>query len=186
MHFRLPPLLGMWGWHLREPLPAVAGPSRKKARKAPDVAATPAQSSASSSGPSTAQAAAAVTGVPALRQDGPSRRAATQGAWRPLSPEGQSLALAELDRDIYAASARGPQASRLKIVRSILASWGVDPFPPTPFHLRALAASLKSGGYASASAYLATYKVEGERQGFAWPPAMTRAYKDYCRSCDRG
>ena len=52
--------------------------------------------------------------------------------------------------------------------------------------LKALAASLKAGGYASASAYLATYKVEAERQGFAWPPALQRAIKDFSRSCDRG
>ena len=121
-----------------------------------------------------------------MRQDGPSRRAATHGAWKPLSREAREQALLDLDKDVYAASARGPQASRLKTIRASLASWGAEPVPPSMFALKALAASLKAGGYASASAYLVTYKVDCERQGHLWTAVLNRAYKDFCRSCDRG
>ena len=124
--------------------------------------------------------------LPGLRRDGPSRRASGHGAWRPLSPAERQQAVADLEADVYSASARGPQASRLRTIGAILESWSLPAYPPTPESLRALAASLKAGRYASAAAYLGTYKVEAERQGYAWPPSMLRALKDYTRSCERG
>ena len=59
-------------------------------------------------------------------------------------------------------------------------------WPPTPTSFKALAATLKMGRYASAPIYLAVYRVEAERRGFALDVLAARSIKDYTRSCLRG
>ena len=176
----------MVGWSTRPPL-------RPWSHARPKGGTRPARSRsprpASMSGPTSSaavrppvRATGPPEGLPALRDDAPARRPGTQGRWRPLSESEQQAALEDLHRDVYASSSRGPHESRLRTVLHILASWGLQPFPPSVQSLGALAASLKAGGYSSAGAYLSTYKVEAERRGATWTSRLQRALRDFTRS----
>ena len=98
----------------------------------------------------------------------------------------QLLALDELERDVYAASSRGPNESRLRTLHRALDAWGLDPFPPTLRTVRAFAATLKRGKYRSAASYLWLYKSEAERRGHCWSSVLAKALRDGIRSCERG
>ena len=76
--------------------------------------------------------------------------------------------------------------AKLRTVRRALSGWGLQPYPPTLMTIRALAATLKRGGYRSAASYLWLYKAESQRRGHSWDDAMDRALKDSIRSCERG
>ena len=126
--------------------------------------------------------------VPALRRDAPSRR---EGGGRAALPhwgsqEEQEAALHILEADVYAASSRDTHIARLRTVVEALSRWGITAFPPTPASWRALAASLKQGGYRSAAAYLSAYRTEAERRGHHVDQLALRSIKDYTRSCERG
>ena len=59
-------------------------------------------------------------------------------------------------------------------------------FPPSVDKIHNLGTVLKAGKYRSAESYLALYKAECERHGFAWGTVEHRAMRDAVRSCTRG
>ena len=64
--------------------------------------------------------------------------------------------------------------------------WGLSLFPPTVASVKALAASLKAGGYKSANVYLTVYRRECERRGHVIGALLRSDFQDYKRSCGRG
>ena len=104
--------------------------------------------------------------------------------WR--NDDDRWLAMEALERDALAASTRESMEAKLRTIRRALAGWGLEPFPPTMWSLRALGATLKRGGYRSAASYLWLYKAESQRRGHSWPDYLHRALKDAVRSCERG
>ena len=101
-------------------------------------------------------------------------------------PDDQLAALETLERDYYAASTVSAVKAKLRTISRALAGWSLQPFPPSLDTIRALAATLKRGGYRSAASYLWLYKVESQRRGYGWPDTHQRALKDGIRSCERG
>ena len=99
-------------------------------------------------------------------------------------PDDQLAALEALERDYYAASTFESVKAKLRTISRALAGWSLLPFPPTLDTIRALAATLKRGGYRSAASYLWLYKVESQRRGHGWPDTLQRALKDCVRSCE--
>ena len=81
------------------------------------------------------------------------------------SSEVQELALEQLDRGRKADTTHGSDESRLRSMAAWLRQWNLDLFPPTVATAKALAASLKAGGYRSAGVYLMVYRRECERRG---------------------
>jgi len=125
--------------------------------------------------------------LPGLRRDLPSRRAQTRGARPDLSTAAaQAAALEELERDVYAASNKRAVKSRRATLASMLESWGLPLYPPTPDALTKLAASIKAGGFRSSSNLLSQYKVDAERLGHPFGGQLLRLFADVCRSCRRG
>ena len=82
------------------------------------------------------------------------------------SPDVQEVALDQLDRGRKADSTHVSDESRLRSMASWLKHWKLDLFPPTIATAKALAASLKAGGYRSAGVYLMVYRRECERRGY--------------------
>ena len=83
-----------------------------------------------------------------------------------LDEEARVAALADLDRDVLAATTSRSNAARLRTIETALGLWGIAIWPPTPTSFKAFAATLKMGRYASAPIYFAAYKAEAERRGF--------------------
>ena len=94
--------------------------------------------------------------------------------------------MAQLERGKKADSTHISDDSRLRSIDGWLRLWGLEPFPPTIATMKALAASLKAGGYRSASVYLTVYKRECERRGYEIGSLLRGDLKDYRRSCERG
>ena len=91
-----------------------------------------------------------------------------------------------LEHDIKASSTHESDDSRLRNMAAWLESWGIQMFPPTLASVKAVAASLKAGGYRSAHIYLSVYRVEAQRRGYAVDMLLGRHLQDYKRSCLRG
>ena len=105
--------------------------------------------------------------LPGLRRDAPGRREVAPARMPDLALHSDRVAaIAALERDVLAASTTRTNSARLGTISSMLALWGLEPFPPTPTTWKALAATLKQGGYRSAAVYLSCYKLECERRGF--------------------
>ena len=87
-----------------------------------------------------------------LRADAPGRRGGrlqgTLPQWR--NEADRQTALGDLERDAHAASTLDAMHAKLRTVARALAGWGLTPFPPSQSSVRALAATLKRGGYRSA------------------------------------
>ena len=126
-------------------------------------------------------------GLPGLRSDAPSRRPRV-GAQLPsvLSDEDKQQALKELEKDILAATTNKSHASRLRTIGMALSLWGLSPWPPTLTTWKALASTLKKGGYSSAHLYLSAYRTESERRGYTLSAPLIRNVVDFTRSCLRG
>ena len=125
--------------------------------------------------------------LPGLRRDAPGRREVAPARMPDLALHSDRVAaIAALERDVLAASTTRTNSARLGTISSMLALWGLEPFPPTPTTWKALAATLKQGGYRSAAVYLSCYKLECERRGFPGDFGTDRLIKDYTRSCSKG
>ena len=125
--------------------------------------------------------------LPGLRADAPGRfERRFVGLPRVLDDAARSAALAELDRDILAATTRKSNDARLRTIEGALKLWGIPMWPPTPVALKALAATLKMGRYASAPIYFSAYRTAAERRGYSLDELAGRSIKDYTRSCLRG
>ena len=122
-----------------------------------------------------------------LREGAPARVAYSRGSIPNLSTDlARESALAIFDRAVYADSASGPNASRLRTCEKIFALWGDPLFLLTQQKVRKLGASLKAGGYRSASAYLSIVRVEACRAGQSIDSMLAQAFTDARRSCERG
>ena len=91
-----------------------------------------------------------------MRAGAPGRRGGRLLGALPLwrNDDDRWLALEALERDALAASTREAMEAKLRTIRRALAGWGLEPFPPSMWTLRALGATLKRGGYRSAASYL--------------------------------
>ena len=98
----------------------------------------------------------------------------------------RQAALDALDRDAHAPSTLHAMEAKLRTIGRALATWGLLPLPPSIFTIRALAASLKRGGYRSAASYIYLYKAECQRRGHNWHDVLQRTLRDAIRSCERG
>ena len=98
----------------------------------------------------------------------------------------RDVAIAKLEHDVKADTTHESDDSRLRSITSWLAEWGLRPFPPRLASVKALAASLKAGGYRSAHVYLSVYRVEAQRRGHPVDVLLGRHLQDYKRSCLRG
>ena len=85
--------------------------------------------------------------LPPMRAGAPGRRGGrAQGALpRWLNEDDRWAALEAFERDILAASTVESAEAKLRTVRRAIASWRLEPFPPTTVALRALGATLKRG-----------------------------------------
>ena len=63
-----------------------------------------------------------------------------------LSPDERLEALEIFERDALATTTREAVAAKLRTTHRALLPWGLRPFPPSLFALRALGATLKRGG----------------------------------------
>ena len=125
--------------------------------------------------------------APPLRRDAPGRLERRRGLLPELAaPEDRAAAAAAFDVDIYAASTRRVLLAKLETVERALAKWGHEALPPTDEKVAALGATLKAGGYRSASSYLSAYRGMIERAGFQLDGPLVRSFKDAVRSCERG
>ena len=84
-----------------------------------------------------------------------------------------------LERGIKADTTHESDDSRLKTMAKWLKMWGLDLFPPTVASMKALAASLKAGGYKSANVYLTVYRRECERRGYEIGALLRSDFRDY-------
>ena len=79
------------------------------------------------------------------------------------SAEDRASALALLESEVKAVSTHSSDDSRLRTMEAWLSKWGLAMFPPTIASFKAVAASLKAGGYKSAQVYLYAYRAAAER-----------------------
>ena len=122
-----------------------------------------------------------------LRKDAPVRRQHTSGSIPDLSTEAaRASAMEDLVMDIYAPSNRASVSSRIRLCERVLAMWGLPALPPSARTISALGASLKAGGYRSASVYFSCYKTWSARHGHEWTAVLQQAFQDAVRSCERG
>ena len=126
--------------------------------------------------------------LPPMRWDAPERRPQVA---RPALPKWSSdiqrqEALESLHRGIATATTKKSSQARLKTVSEACDRWGIALWPPTTDTIDAVAATLKQGGYRSASLYLHGYKVAAQRSGWGWSDVLQRAMVDAIRSCARG
>ena len=125
--------------------------------------------------------------LPGLRSDAPGRRERTPAQLpRVLDDAARQEALSALDRDVLAVTTNRTHAARMRTIEVALSLWGLALWPLTPTSMKALASTLKQGGYASAHLYLMAYKIEAERRGQVISEALRRNVLDYSRSCLRG
>ena len=95
--------------------------------------------------------------------------------------------LEDLDAGVLAASTRGPVESRRRSWQEICEAWGLPPWPITVENIRAVAASLKAGGYQSAQLYFdAAIWYQTHILQEQVPPTTRRLVKSYTRSIKRG
>ena len=102
------------------------------------------------------------------------------------SPSVQAEALQALRRDVFAPSHLQVMDAKLRTVERALATWHLELLPPTSEKLEALGATLKLGGYRSASSYFSIYKGFAERSGYQLTAVENRVLADSVRSCERG
>lgn len=102
-------------------------------------------------------------------------------------PNNRKRSLDNLDQDILARTSQPAQASRLRTFRALCAAWQVAPFPLTVEAIRCCSASLKAGGYRSASLYLqaaVNYQIRHLHEQVH--PLIRSTIKDCVRSIRRG
>ena len=125
--------------------------------------------------------------LPGLRELAPGRLARGKAQAPDLEDEEvKTNALKELLKDTKARSTHGSDDSRLATMEGWLKRWGLQMYPPTIASYKAIAATLKAGGYKSAAVYLQVYRVSAERLGYATSSLDARHLKDFKKSCLRG
>ena len=102
-------------------------------------------------------------------------------------PNNRKRSLDALDRDILSRTSQPAQESRLRTFRAICAAWEVAPFPLSVESVRCCAASLKAGGYRSASLYMQAainHQIRYLREPIH--PLIRATIRDAVRSIRRG
>ena len=102
-------------------------------------------------------------------------------------PNNRKRSLDALDRDILSRTSQLAQESRLRTFRAICAAWEVAPFPLSVESVRCCAASLKAGGYRSASLYMQAainHQIRYLREPIH--PLIRATIRDAVRSIRRG
>ena len=102
-------------------------------------------------------------------------------------PNNRKRSLDALDRDILARTSQPAQESRLRTFRAICAAWEVAPFPLSIESVRCCAASLKAGGYRSASLFMQAainHQIRYIREPIH--PLIRATIRDAVRSIRRG
>ena len=115
------------------------------------------------------------------------QRASLTLALLAAQPNNRKRSLDALDRDILARTSQPAQESRLRTFRAICGAWEVAPFPLSIESIRCCAASLKAGGYRSASLYMqaaVNYQVRHLREPVH--PLIRATIRDSVRSIRRG
>ena len=130
----------------------------------------------------------------------PNRSRADHPTWLPTSekasitialmaaqPNNRQKALDFLEQDIVARSSHPAIQSRLRTWRALCAAWEVTPFPISFLNVKAVAASLKWGGYRSAQLYFQA-AIGHQTRSLQVPvdPFLKALIKDVCRSIRRG
>ena len=69
----------------------------------------------------------------------------------------RELAIEELERDYHAPSSRKAVEMKLRTVRAAITKWNLALYPPSVASIKALAATLKRGGYRTAESYMLLY-----------------------------
>ena len=102
-------------------------------------------------------------------------------------PNNRQKALNFLEQDIVARSSHPAIQSRLRTWRALCAAWEVTPFPLSYLNVKAVAASLKWGGYRSAQLYFQA-AIGHQTRSLQTPvdPFLRALTKDVCRSIRRG
>ena len=102
-------------------------------------------------------------------------------------PNNRKRSLEDLDAGVLATSTRGPVESRRRTWQEICEAWDITPWPITVESIRAVAASLKAGGYQSAQLYFdAAIWYQTHVLQETVPPTARRLMKSYVRSIKRG
>ena len=115
------------------------------------------------------------------------KRASLQAALDAAQPNQRQRALQELEDDMMARSTNPAMESRLRTYRIICDAWEVEPFPLSMTNIRAFGASMKQGGYRSASVYFQTLCTFQQRNlSTEVPPLVRRCIRDCVRSIRRG
>ena len=121
--------------------------------------------------------------LPGLRDTAPSRAARGRVSIPDLrSQEAQEEAVLALERDIKAGSTHVSDDSRIRTICRWLKWWHVEPFPPTVASVKALAATLKAGGYKSANEVMRLVPCSGMISEII----RSHASEDWADPCVRG
>ena len=102
-------------------------------------------------------------------------------------PNHRQRALDFLEQDVVAKSSHPALQSRIRTWRALCAAWEVPPFPLSFLNIKAVAASLKWGGYRSAQLYFQA-AISHQTRSLQIPvdPFIKATIKDMCRSIKRG
>eukprot|EP00438_Fugacium_kawagutii_P031607 Skav220683 [mRNA] locus=scaffold4902:39183:40898:- [translate_table: standard] len=115
------------------------------------------------------------------------KRANLAAALEAALPNQRQRSLELLDQDILARSTNPSQEARIRTYQAICAAWELQPWPLCHANLRAFAASLKAGGYRSASVYFQAVCSHQQRHLHTPVDQMLRhTIRDCLRSILRG
>ena len=115
-----------------------------------------------------------------LRAGAPGRRARISSKAVLFETEkAQQEAFENLEKDIKAASTEVSDRSRIATIELWLRRWNLVAFPPTLASFKAVAATLKAGGYRSAEVYLCVYRREAERRGYPVDGLLAKNVEDF-------
>ena len=115
------------------------------------------------------------------------KRASLQSALNAAQPNQRQRALQDLEDDMMARSTNPAMESRLRTYRVICDAWEIEPFPLSMTNVRAFGASMKQGGYRSASVYYQTLCTFQQRNlSTEVTPLVRRCIRDCVRSIRRG
>ena len=110
-----------------------------------------------------------------------------QKALRAAAPENREESLRNLERDVFARSNHQAMDARWTTWQKLSRQWELEPLPLTTAKIRAIASSLKAGGYKSLRAYFSRVRRQHVAQcGEAAPADVDLAIRDAVRSIERG
>ena len=113
-------------------------------------------------------------------------QSARRGFNAPLDAAEREEALADVTRDVYAASTVGPMSAKIRTIKAFLPCWGLELTPYNPEVVFAFGAGLKWRKYRSAKSYIYLSRITAQRMGVHISAAANRAVTDVLRSVQRG